>query len=178
MIRFDLRCRRDHHFEAWFRDNAAYDAQAEAGDLSCPVCGSDKVEKAIMAPRIARSDRGSKAPETGAPEVGAQETGAQETGAQETGAPGTKAQEPKGAVAKGGSPEEAQALRAALERLRDHVEATCDDVGEAFPEEARKIHYGEAEARGIYGQASEPEAEALAEEGIEFSRLPLPRRDS
>ncbi len=168
MIRFDLRCRRDHHFEAWFRDNAAYDAQAEAGDLSCPVCGSDKVEKAIMAPRIARSDRGSRALDAEAPE----------TGARETGVPETKAQEPKGAVAKGGSPEEAQALRAALERLRDHVEATCDNVGEAFPEEARKIHYGEAEARGIYGQASEPEAEALAEEGIEFSRLPLPRRDS
>lgn len=148
MIRFDLRCRREHHFEAWFRDNAAYEAQAEAGDFSCPVCGSDEVEKAIMAPRIAKSGGGSKA------------------------------QEPKAAVAKGGSPDEAQALRATLERLRDHVEATCDDVGVAFPEEARKIHYGEAEARSIYGQASEPEAEALAEEGIEFSRLPLPRRDS
>ena len=163
MIRFDLRCRRDHHFEAWFRDNTAYDAQAEAGDLSCPVCGSDEVEKAIMAPRVARSDRGSKAPDPEAPDRKVR---------------GPVAQAPGAAVAKGGSPEEAQALRAALERLRDHVEATCDDVGEAFPEEARKIHYGEAEARGIYGQASEPEAEALAEEGIEFSRLPLPRRDS
>ena len=148
MIRFDLRCRRDHHFDGWFRDNAAYEAQVAAGDLSCPVCGSAKVEKAIMAPRLAKGTGGTKSQPGGVP------------------------------VAKGGSPEDAKALRAALEKLRDHVESTCDDVGEAFPEEARKIHYGEAEARGIYGQASEPEAEALAEEGIEFSRLPLPRRDS
>ncbi len=148
MIRFDLRCRRDHQFEAWFRDNAAYEAQAAAGDLSCPVCGSAKVEKAIMAPRVAKGAGDQKSQLGGVP------------------------------VAKGGSPEEAKVLRAALEKLRDHVESTCDDVGEAFPEEARKIHYGEAEARGIYGQASEPDAEALAEEGIEFSRLPLPRRDS
>ncbi len=167
MIRFDLRCRQDHHFEAWFRDNAAFDAQARAGELTCPVCGSDEVEKAIMAPRIAKSGLGKSG-------LGKSSRGKSGRGskAQEP------AQEPKAAVAKGGSSEEARALRAALERLRDHVEATCDDVGEAFPEEARKIHYGEAEARGIYGQASEPEAEALAEEGIEFSRLPLPRRDS
>ena len=148
MIRFDLRCRRDHHFEAWFRDNAAYEAQADAGDLSCPVCGSGKVEKAIMAPRVTKPAGGPDARPGAVP------------------------------MAKGGSPEEAKALCAALERLRDHVEATCDDVGEAFPEEARKIHSGEAEARGIYGQATETEAEALAEEGVEFSRLPLPRRNS
>ena len=148
MIRFDLRCRRDHHFEAWFRSNAAYDAQSAAGHLSCPVCGSGEVEKAIMAPRVAKAGRGAGS------------------------------EEPRAAVARGGSPSEARALRAALERLRDHVESTCDDVGAAFPEEARKIHYGEAEARGIYGQASEREAEALAEEGIEFSRLPLPRRNT
>ena len=149
MIRFDLRCRRDHHFEAWFRDNAAYEAQAAAGGLSCPICGSAKVEKAIMAPRVAKS--AGSGPDTRPAPV---------------------------PMAKSGSPKEAQALRAALEQLRDHVEATCDDVGEAFPEEARKIHYGEAEARGIYGQANEAEAEALAEEGVEFSRLPLPRRNS
>ncbi|MCG8593032.1 MAG: DUF1178 family protein [Kiloniellales bacterium] len=153
MIRFDLRCRRDHHFEAWFRDNAAYEAQAAAGGLSCPICGSAKVEKAIMAPRVAKS--AGRVPDTRPAPVPIP-------------AP----------MAKSGSPKEAQALRAALEQLRDHVEATCDDVGEAFPEEARKIHYGEAEARGIYGQASEAEAEALAEEGVEFSRLPLPRRNS
>ncbi len=148
MIRFDLRCRQDHHFEAWFRNNAGYESQAAAGELACPVCGSREVEKAIMAPRIARAADAADAEKAVVP------------------------------MAMGGSPEKAKALRAALERLRDHVESTCDDVGEAFPEEARKIHYGEAEARGIYGQASEPEAEALAEEGVEFSRLPLPRRDS
>ena len=68
------------------------------------------------------------------------------------------------------------ALPAALDKLRKHVEATCEYVGQEFPEEARKIHYGEAEARGIYGEASDGEAKEMAEEGIPFSKLPLPPR--
>ena len=64
----------------------------------------------------------------------------------------------------------------AMETVRQRVEETCDDVGEAFPEEARRIHYGEAEKRGIYGEASDEEAAALDEEGIEIGRLPFVRR--
>ena len=60
-----------------------------------------------------------------------------------------------------------------LRELRDHVVANADDVGSEFPEEARKIHYGEAEARGIYGQANRQEVEELLEEGVEI--LPLPQ---
>lgn len=60
----------------------------------------------------------------------------------------------------------------AVEKLREHVEANCDYVGDAFPDEARKIHYGEAEERGIYGETSVEEAEALGEEGIEVYSLP------
>ncbi len=153
MIRFDLRCAGEHGFEAWFRDNASFEALAAARELECPVCGSHEVEKAIMAPRIASGAR---------PPAGPDEKTA---GAGKT-----------SPVAKGGSPEEAKALRAALEELRDQVEASCDYVGSGFPEEARKIHYGEAEARGIYGEASEEEAKTLADEGVEFARVPLPRR--
>ena len=153
MIRFDLRCGKEHGFEAWFRDNASFEAQAAGGALECPVCGSREVEKAIMAPRIAKG-----APAPAKPADVPTESGKT--------AP----------VAMGGSPDEAKALRAALEDLRDKVEASCDYVGSGFPEEARKIHYGEAEARGIYGEASEDEAKKLADEGVEFSRLPLPRR--
>lgn len=153
MIRFDLRCREEHGFEAWFRDNASFEAQAAGGVLECPVCGSREVEKAIMAPRIAKGTRAPAKSTEKAADSGKS-------------AP----------VAMGGSADQAKALRAALEDLRDKVEASCDYVGEGFPEEARKIHYGEAEARGIYGEASDEEAKKLAEEGVEFSRLPLPRR--
>lgn len=66
-----------------------------------------------------------------------------------------------------------------LRALRDHVEKNCDNVGERFPEEARKIHYGETEKRSIYGESSLDEARDLHEEGIEFGILPpLPRHDS
>ena len=151
MILFDLRCQRDHAFEAWFRDNASFEAQVKDGRVECPACGSRKVEKAIMAPRVVKG--GAKGGSDGAAPEG----------------------EAKTAVMSG-APQDAKALRAALEQLRDHVEANCDDVGPAFPEEARKIHYGEAEARGIYGEATDSEAAELAEEGVPFSRLPLPRR--
>ncbi len=73
----------------------------------------------------------------------------------------------------------ARKARRILTELRDHVEKNCDYVGERFPEEARKIHYGETETRNIYGEASSEEADALDDEGVEVQRIPwLPRTDS
>jgi hypothetical protein len=70
-------------------------------------------------------------------------------------------------------------LRKELGELRAKVEANCDYVGEKFAEEARKIHYGETDPRSIYGETSKEEAHALADEGVEFARIPwLPRHDS
>lgn len=67
----------------------------------------------------------------------------------------------------------------ALRELRHHVEANCDNVGERFPEEARKMHYGEAEKRNIYGEATEAEAETLSDEGITCQRIPwVPGHDA
>jgi hypothetical protein len=63
-------------------------------------------------------------------------------------------------------------LRAALFELRRQVEANCDYVGNRFAEEARRIHYGEVDARGIYGEASEAESRELADEGISIRRIP------
>jgi hypothetical protein len=63
-------------------------------------------------------------------------------------------------------------LRKALQELRRHVETNCDYVGERFAEEARRIHYGESDPRGIYGEASSDDAKDLADEGIEVSRIP------
>lgn len=67
-------------------------------------------------------------------------------------------------------------LREALLKVRAEVEKNCEHVGDKLAEEARKIHYGESDKRGIYGETSDEEAEALAEEGIEFGRLPDPAR--
>ncbi len=69
--------------------------------------------------------------------------------------------------------------RKALRELRKHVEESCDYVGPRFAEEARRIHYGESEPRGIYGESSDSDYEELREEGVEVRRIPwLPREDS
>ncbi|HWA43532.1 MAG TPA: DUF1178 family protein [Hypericibacter adhaerens] len=154
MILFELKCDKDHHFEGWFRDGKGYDAQTKAGKLVCPVCGSRRIEKAMMAPRIGKGARKADAK----PEAAT--------------VPVAPASVP--AVL----PPEMKAVQL-LRELRKQVEANCDYVGPQFAEEARKIHYGETEARGIYGETTAEEAEALDEEGIEFARVPwVPRQDS
>ncbi len=152
MIRYALVCDKGHEFESWFADSAAYDKQAKRKLVTCPHCGSGKVEKAIMAPRLA-SSKGGQAP-TEAP----------------TGAPAPAAA-PAAPVAML-SPQERE-LRVKLKELRDHLTKNAENVGSRFPEEARKMHYGEVEHRSIYGQAMPDEAKALAEEGIEFHPLPV-----
>ncbi|MBF0325672.1 DUF1178 family protein [Magnetospirillum moscoviense] len=137
MILFELRCGNDHHFEAWFRDNATYDSQVASGAVVCPVCGDVRVAKAIMAPRLNRA--------TGA-KLDAHDT--------------------------------AQEMRRLLGQIRSAVEASCDYVGDKFADEARKIHYGEAEARPIYGEASADESKALEEDGVEFARIPWVGREN
>ncbi|MCB1503021.1 MAG: DUF1178 family protein [Bauldia sp.] len=153
MIRYTLRCRKDHQFEAWFRSSDDYDAQARKKRVPCPVCGDTKVEKALMAPAIGRAgkDKGKPEPVPGP--------------AAETAAP------PAGAVQLVADPRR-QALIQAMRELRAKITENADYVGDKFAEEARKIHYNETEPRGIYGEASREEAEALAEEGIEFAPLP------
>jgi hypothetical protein len=150
MIRYALRCERDHTFESWFQSSSAFDSQVKRKLVTCPVCGSAKVEKAIMAPQIvSKKRRESTAP---AP---AQAPDAPSPGP----TPLMMAQESK--------------LRAKLKELRDHIIKNADNVGDSFPNEARKMHYGEIEHRPIYGEASADEARALIDEGIEVSPLPV-----
>jgi len=137
MIRYALRCASGHEFEGWFRSSADYDAQAAGGAVECPACGTRKVEKAIMAPALARTDTGRS--------------------------------QPVAAAGPSGGSAEFEKLAA---KLRDHVEQNFDYVGEKFPEEARAIHYGEKDERGIYGEASPDEVRALNEEGIKIAPLP------
>ena len=159
MIRYALVCERKHEFESWFPNSAAYDKQASRGLIACPVCASTKVEKAIMAPRLARKD------------IEAREPAVMEHSAPTGEATPVAAAEEKAPVAML-SPQE-QELRSKLKELRDHLVRNADHVGQRFPEEARKMHYGEIEHRSIYGEASPDEANALAEEGIAFHPLPI-----
>ena len=151
MIRYNLVCDKRHEFESWFQDSAAYDKQAKRGLVSCPLCGSAKVEKAIMAPRLARKDKSTPivAPAGEAASVPA-------------------APAPVAMI----SPQEKE-FRAKLKELRDHLTSNADNVGKKFPEEARKMHYGEIEHRSIYGEATPKDARELHEEGIEFHPLPV-----
>ncbi len=152
MILFELKCARNHRFEAWFRNGDAYEQQAGSGLIACPVCGDSSVEKAPMAPHLLKGRS----------------------------MPARAAEENPTPLPEQAAPLDADAakLHTILKALHAHVQENCDYVGEQFPEEARKIHYGETEARAIYGEANQEDAEALRDEGISFSILPvLPREN-
>ena len=153
MIRYTLRCEQGHGFESWFQSSSAYDSQVKRKLVTCPACGSAKVEKAIMAPRIiGKKGRGRATPppepaSTPAPEAA-----------------------PSGPTSLMMAQE--RELRAKLKELRDHIVKHADNVGERFANEARAMHYGDKEHRPIYGEASPDEAKSLIDEGIEVSPLP------
>lgn len=134
MIRFSLHCDHAHDFEGWFRSNDDFETQRKRGFVSCPECGSQKIDKALMAPAVS-----------------------------------TARKQEKMALALG---DEQRKMMVALKEMAAKVRENAENVGDKFAEEARKIHYGEAEARGIYGAATIDEARDLAEDGIDF--LPLP----
>jgi hypothetical protein len=157
MIRYALRCEHDHTFESWFSDSSAYEQQVKRKLVSCPACNSVKVEKAIMAPRIVGKKGRERAEPVPAPTPAAP-TEAPNAPAQ-TSTPLMMAQE--------------RELRAKLKELRDHIVKNADNVGERFPTEARKMHYGDIEHRPIYGEASPEEARSLIDEGVEVSPLPV-----
>lgn len=143
MIRFALRCGRDHAFDSWFKSSAEFEQLGERGLLACPVCGSAEVEKALMAPAVA-ARRGE--------------------------APAQPAQ-PGGQEVALVDPKQAK-LREMLSELRAHMTASSEDVGDRFPEVARKMHFEEIEQKTVHGRATAEEAKALAEDGVPFQPLP------
>jgi hypothetical protein len=169
MIRYALRCEHGHEFESWFKNSAAFDSQKKRGLVACPGCGSVKVEKAIMAPRLARGEAAQPQPRAAAPTPPRPVLTAPASSSLP--APTPFVPPGKGTVAIM-SPQERE-LRKKLKELRDHITKNADYVGQRFPEQARKIHYGEIEHRSIYGEASPEEAKELHEEGIEFHPLPI-----
>lgn len=148
MIKYDLICSNEHRFEGWFSSSDGFEAQRDSGILECPVCGTMEVDRALMAPSVSvKRDHARSAPIQSASEPQAQTQ--------------TFSTDPRAA-----------ALRQAMKELRDQVTQNAEYVGPRFAEEARKIHYQETEARGIYGEASLEDARSMADEGIEFHPLP------
>ena len=145
MIRYSLRCESGHEFESWFQDSGAFDRQVKRKLVACPICDSVKVEKAIMAPRIARK-RGDKR----APALPNENT-----------APTPMLMSPE------------NELRAKLRELRDFVKSNAEDVGQRFPAEARRMHYGEIKHRPIYGEATPDDAKSLVDEGVDVMPMPV-----
>src|ERR1700755_3054882 len=159
MILYQLNCEQQHNFEAWFKDGATCDRQLKRKSVECPSCGSVKVAKALMAPRVGKKGNSREIGPIEAPS-----------------APSVPAPAPAALNKAAMIPAE---LRQALIEVRKQIEANCDYVGDKFADEARKIHYGETEARGIYGEATEAEHEELLEDGIEVARVPwVPRGDA
>ena len=134
MIRYSLVCENDHKFEAWFASAGAFDAQSRRGIVTCPICDSHEVDKALMAPAVSRAGSDKVALSIGHPQH--------------------------------------EEIRAALRAMRDKVTSEADYVGDKFAEEARKIHFKDVEARGIYGEATPDEVRALLEDGVDFMPLP------
>ncbi len=148
MIQFNLKCDQDHRFDSWFKSAAAFEVLSVAGHLSCAVCGSVTVSKAIMAPRV--STRNGAAPHV-------------------------TPQQPDQPLPMLSTP--VTDVEKALSALRKKVEATSDYVGADFAREARAMHAGEVPERSIYGEARLDQARALVEEGIPLMPLPFrPKR--
>ena len=165
MIHYQLCCDADHEFDGWFKDSENFDRQATRRLISCPVCASTAVRRALMAPGIRKKGRA-------APVIEA------DTGFPVAPPPAPVTGVPAAANRRSGGVMPDQ-VRAALLKLRSEVEKNCAYVGADFAAEARKIHNGEAPPRGIYGQSTEAEVEALADDGIGVAQIPwLPRADS
>ncbi len=144
MIVYNLACDQHHPFEGWFASPADFEDQRDNGLVECPVCGSKRIERKLHAPRI-------------------------NTGA----APSNKVEAVESATQPDGEIDHAK-LREAMLGFANHVRENTEYVGEQFAEEARAMHYGDKEHRGIRGRADGETAAALREEGIEFASLPFP----
>lgn len=147
MIRYRLICSSDHEFEAWFRSGAEYDRQVERKIVACPQCGSNDVQKALMAPNVSTSRK------------------------KASGGEPHQHQHPQSVTNL--RSEKAAKLTAMMREIREHVTKNAEYVGDNFADEARKIHYEETESRGIYGEASSEEAADLRDEGIAVAPLPV-----
>ena len=156
MIHYQLRCGQTHGFDGWFKDSSSFEKQAKRGLIECPQCGGTDIERALMAPALSRRDAQPVPIEAPPPAV----------------------QAPSSTPEKQVAPRLPAQMLAALQRIRAEVEKNCDYVGPNFADQARAMHRGEIEPKGIYGETSDEQAESLAEEGVTVSKVPwVPRAD-
>jgi len=154
MIVFDLQCApHGHRFEGWFGSSADFADQQGRGLVTCPTCGTDAVEKAVMAPNLGRKGNQLPAP-------AAARTPAQVPAAHANSGPPVP-------------PELVKAFRALAEAQALALKSSRW-VGEDFAEKAREMHYGEAEMEAIHGKATLEEAQELAEEGVTVAPILFP----
>lgn len=154
----DLACQGGHLFEGWFASEDDFQTQLARSLVECPVCGDAAITKRLSAPRL---NLGAAAPAQTAKEP-----------------PAAQQQQPPPSQPVAMPMPHDAAMQAAWLQMMRRVSADTEDVGRRFAEEARRIHYGESEQRGIRGQASRQETEALLEEGIAVLALPvLPGRE-
>jgi len=177
----DLQCGQHHVFEGWFGSEDDFQSQLTRGLVTCPMCGDARVSKMLSAPRLnlntTRGERDSavrsadnSADSAVSPLAGTAETTTRDP---ELAFAASSAASTPPRLQEVANLEPAQ-LQAALLKMMRHVVANTEDVGNRFPEEARKMHYGEAEQRNIRGHATAQETEALIDEGIAVMPMPLP----
>ncbi len=159
MIVFDLKCEDNHVFEAWFQNSDAYENQAQDGLVECPFCGSSDITKSLMSPNIpAKGNSGTKKTPAF---VAADHMVTASANVPET--MEASAEDVKRAL---------DHMHNTMKKYRNHVKKECEYVGENFAKEARAIHEGDAELRGIYGEATLEETEELLNDGVDI--LPVP----
>lgn len=149
MIVFDIKCAIGHVFEAWFGSSADWDDQRSRGLVACPLCGSNDVEKAVMAPAVGAKGNQKAGDGAGPPAV---------------------------PMSSGENPERMKQMLAALAKAQEAFVKDAEYVGDRFADEARGMHLGEINQRQIYGETSVSEAQSLIDEGISVAPLPLPMR--
>lgn len=163
MIKYALICQNQHVFDAWFRDSAAFDEQSQNTALACPICGDERVEKALMAPAIMRKSAAKPARNPPAKQIAKQTA--------EAGKAGDKAGMSAEKLAE--KSKDTQEIMQVMGKLQDYVVENFDYVGADFADQARAMHYGEQESRAIYGESTPEEAFALYEEGVPTAPLPI-----
>ena len=169
MIKYQLVCESKHEFEGWFQTGAAFDNQNQDGLITCPVCDSGNVRRALMTPNLVSSKGRSVSSEISVP------SSTEVNPVNSTQEPSGKAQVPATNFASSSPTLTAAAVGEAMSKLRElqrRIKTECRDVGHNFAQEARKIHYGESVSENIYGQSTEEERDALADEGIDVLAMP------
>jgi len=162
----NLRCSRLHSFEGWFGSEDDFQDQQQRGLMACPVCSDTGIQKMPSAPRL--NFGGHPVPEAGSDRADPA-----------TPCPSSSNLPTKSEMARIGQaqsalmPEPDPAAQAAFLTALRQVVAATEDMGAHFAEEARRMHYGEVEARSIRGQASARETVELLEEGIDVIPLPM-----